>query len=113
MQWLFVVIIMYDQPIKLITAIKKGNQYGDSIETTSEREVFAQVKSIGQAEFYQAKAIGMKPEIKFVLADYLEYQGETKLKYQDYGESEEKEYAIIRTFRKGNELEIVCKRGGK
>ena len=113
MQWLFVVIIMYDQPIKLISVTKTGNQYGDFVETTSEREVFAEIKSISQSEFYQAKALGMKPEIKLVLADYLEYQGETKLKYQSYGESEEHEYTIIRTFRKGNELEIVCKRGGK
>lgn len=110
MPWLFVVTIMYDQQIKLITVDKTVNEYGDTVENDCmEREVFAEVKSIGQTEFYQAQASGIKPEIKFVLPDYLEYQNEKKIKFRSYGEVEERIYTVIRTFRKGNELEIVCK----
>lgn len=102
---------MYDQRIKLVSVIKDTDDYGDTVTTTQEREVSAELKSIGQAEFYQAHAVGLKPELKFVLPDYLEYQGEKILKYQDFNEAEEQEYSIIRTFRNGNELEVVCKRG--
>lgn len=102
---------MYDQRIKLVSVIKDTDDYGDTVTTTQEREVFAELKSIGQAEFYQAHAVGLKPELKFVLPDYLEYQGEKILRYQDFNETEEQEYSIIRTFRNGNELEITCKRG--
>lgn len=102
---------MYDQRIKLVSVIKDTDDYGDTVTTTQEREVSAELKSIGQAEFYQAHAVGLKPELKFVLPDYLEYQGEKILKYQDFNEAEEQEYSIIRTFRNGNELEVVSKRG--
>lgn len=102
---------MYDKIIKLISETRQIDEYGDTTITSQERNVFAELKSIGQSEFYQAHAVGLKPELKFVLPDYLEYQGEKILKYQDYNEAEEQEYSIIRTYRDGNELEIVCKRG--
>lgn len=101
---------MYNEEIKLIKELKSINEYGDPVSEKSERMVFAEFKSIGQLEFYQAKAEGLKPEVKFVLPDYLEYQNERKLKYRAYNEAEEQEYTIIRTFRKGKELEIVCER---
>lgn len=102
---------MYDKVIKLIRVVNTTDEYGDTVEKTVEREVFAELKSIGQSEFYQANAHGLKPEIKFVLPDYLEYRGEKLLKFMDFYETEEQIYSIIRTFRSGNELEIVCKRG--
>lgn len=108
---LFAVITMYDQQIKLITVIKTIDEHGDPKLSESERAVFAELKSIGQSEFYQAQAVGLKPEVKFILPDYLEYQGEVKLKIQDFNEIEETEYTILRTFRNGNMLELVCKRG--
>ena len=102
---------MYNQIIKLISETNQIDEYGDTVTTSQERNVFAELKSIGQAEFYQAQAVGLKPELKFVIPDYLEYQGEKILKFQDFNEAEEQEYSIIRTYRNGNELEIVCKRG--
>lgn len=102
---------MFDSVIKLVSEIKVVDEYGDLISEEREREVFAELRSVGQSEFYQAQALGLKPEIKFLLPDYLEYQGEQKLRFQDFGESEEKEYTVLRTFRNGNVLELVCKRG--
>lgn len=102
---------MYDQIIKLISETNQIDEYGDTVTTSQERNVFAELKSIGQSEFYQAQAVGLKPELKFVIPDYLEYQGEKILKFQDFNETEEQEYSIIRTYRNGNELEITCKRG--
>jgi len=102
---------MYDQQIKLITSIKKIDEYGNQEVAQIERTVFAELKSIGQNEYYQARAQGLKPELKFKLPDYLEYQNEEHIKYQGFGESEERIYNVIRTYRDGNELELVCKRG--
>lgn len=102
---------MYDQIIKLISETNQVDEYGDTVTKQQEREVFAELKSIGQSEFYQAHAVGLKPELKFVIPDYLEYQGERILKFQDFSETIEQEYSIIRTYRNGNELEITCKRG--
>lgn len=102
---------MYDNAIKLLTEASTLDKAGDTIKTFNERVVFAELRSIGQTEFYQAQASRLKPEIKFVLPDYLEYKGEKRLKYQPFDSQEELEYTVIRTYRNGNELEIVCKRG--
>lgn len=101
---------MYDSIITLIAETNTVDEYGDTVTVETERTVFAEVKSIGQNEFYQAQAVGLKPEIKFVIADFADYQNEKKLKYTPFGGTEEV-YTILRTFRTRYNLEIVCKRG--
>lgn len=86
------------------------NEYGDTVKTFESRQVFAEVKSISQSEFYQAQAVGLKPEIKFVISDFADYQGEKILSYAPYGQDSE-DYTILRTFRNKINLEIVCRRG--
>lgn len=75
---------------------------GDLVTTEDKRQVFCGVQSVGMSETYQAMALGLKPEIKFVLADYLDYQGEQLL------EHEGTRYRVLRTFRKGKTLELTC-----
>lgn len=54
--------------------------YGDpAMELKLSDAVFAELKSIGQSEFYQAQTAGQKPEIKFKLTDYMDYQGQRYL----------------------------------
>jgi len=102
---------MYNDIIKLVKKTLTGtDEYGDPVFVLTERVVFAEAKSIGQQEFYQAQATGLKPELKFVIADYYDYQGESFLKHKDHT-GVEQEYSIIRTYRNGNSLEITCKRG--
>lgn len=102
---------MYNEIITLISKTANGSDdYGNIIESQTERQILAKLQSIGLNEFYQAQAQGYKPELKFVIADYLDYQGEQRLRYAEY-EGEEKEYTIIRTYRKGNELELTCEKG--
>ena len=74
------------------------------VEKTTRREVFASLRSIGQAEFYQAHAIDYRPELKFVLADHLDYQGESLVEHDGTL------YRVLRTYRVGRELEIVVTR---
>ena len=80
------------------------NEYITLIEGDSRRDVFCSLRSIGHSEFYEAYATEYRPELKFVLADYLDYQGETLVKYgADL-------YRVIRTYRTGQELEITVGR---
>lgn len=74
------------------------------ISEAGRREVFCALRSIGQSEFYQAYATDYRPELKFVIADYLDYSGETLIEYEGVT------YRVIRTFRAGQELEIVVAR---
>lgn len=67
----------------------------------SRRDVFAGLRSITRAEFYDAHAIDYHPELKFVLADYLDYADESLVKHEGTL------YRVLRTYRTGQELEIV------
>ena len=87
--------------ITLIEQTRGVDDYGDPVITESARDVFARLGSIGQKEFYQAHAVGLQPEIKFVLSDYLDYDGEGLVQYEG------QRYRVLRTFRNGQELEIT------
>ncbi len=86
---------MYTEMITLIqfTASGEYDANGDEIMNVSERDVMAKLKSIGQSEFYQAATSGYKPELKFELADYLEYKNEPLVRWMGM------QYKILRTFR--------------
>lgn len=101
---------MFDSVIYLMKETNTVDAYGDTTQTFTERQVFAEVKSISQSEFYQAQATGLKPEIKFIIADFADYQGEKKLKYTSFGGTEQI-YEVLRTYRNKLNLEIVCARG--
>lgn len=101
---------MFDSVITLMKETNTVDEYGDTVQTFTERQVFAEVKSIGQSEFYQAEAVGLKPEIKFVIADFADYQDEKQLKYTPFGGSEQI-YTVLRTYRNKINMELVCKRG--
>lgn len=93
---------MYNEVIYLLSTQNEINDVGDQIEVATKEMRFAKIKSIGQSEFYQAQAQGLKPEIKFVLPDYLDYDNQEEIIYNNF------RYKVLRTFRTGNELEIVC-----
>lgn len=81
------------------------DEYGDQVARTEiPREVFAEQVSIGQKEFYQAHAVGLQPEIKFKLSDYLDYENESLVEHNG------QRYRVLRTYRTGQALEITCYR---
>lgn len=90
--------------ITLIQQNRSVDDYGDPVITETTRDVFAKLGSIGQKEFYQAHAVGLQPEVKFVLADYLDYDGEELVQHNG------QRYRVLRTYRKGQELEITVYR---
>lgn len=96
---------MYSNVVKLIKKSLGGtNKYGDPVYTETEREVFAQIKSISQKEYYEANTSGFKPELKVVLADYYDYDGETTIEYDGV------RYDIYRTYRSNISIELTCQR---
>lgn len=92
---------MYNDVIQLRSYTETTDDYGIVKRTTNDRTVFAQMKSIGQTEFYQAQADGLKPEMKFILADYYDYQSEKEVVYNG------NVYNVLRTYRDGNHIEIT------
>lgn len=60
--------------------------------TETGRTVYCTVKSIGQTEAYQARGIGLNPELKLVLAHDFEYKGEKRCVFEGI------RYEILRTY---------------
>lgn len=93
---------MYSDVITLITTVGKPDETGEIETISTQRDVIAKVLSVGQQEFYQAQANGLKPELKFEIADYLDYEDEKELIHDN------KRYQILRTYRKSaRQLEIT------
>lgn len=69
------------------------------------RTVYCNVASVGMRETYEAMASGYAPEIKLVLSDYAEYQGERKCDFEGV------RYRILRTYvRDDLAIELVLER---
>ena len=93
---------MYNEVIILRSYESTINNVGDRVETPKDAMRFAKIKSIGQSEFYQAQAQGLRPEIKFIISDYLDYENQEEVIHNNF------RYKVLRTYRSGNEIEIVC-----
>lgn len=96
---------MYNDVINLLTITETINEIGDRVESVTKKEIFAQVRSIGMKEKYEALNVGLKPELTFVIADYYDYDDQEHIEYNSI------RYKVLRTYRKNtNELEIVVTR---
>lgn len=88
--------------IELVSFTTTENDWGDSIETETYREVFANKRSIRQSEFYQAMTTDLRPELMFEIRE-AEYNKEKRLRYDG------RMYYIRRTHSKhGEVLELIC-----
>lgn len=74
---------MENEVIGLVSRTFTVNSIGDSIATETTRQVFAKVQSIGFKRKMEAMTAGLKLELKFTLADNLEYQDEEVLVYNN------------------------------
>lgn len=95
---------MFNSVLTLIKTIPNGtvDEYGDPVDVEERRDIFCAILSIGQTEFYQAQTIGVKPQIKAVISDYLDYHDEEEAVVDGI------RYKVLRTYRKqSNELEIT------
>ena len=99
---------MYNDIAYLIQKTTNGvDEYGDPKIVETQKQIYCNIMSIGQKEFYDAQTVGTKPELKIVLADYYDYNDEEDVIVVDYrGKTR---YQVLRTYRVlgSNELEIT------
>lgn len=93
-----------------INQTQESDSFGDPVIKETSRRVYCREVSIGQKEFYQAYANGLKPELKLEIADYLDYEGEQMLDYTPKGQMKLQRFRILRTYSVGHKLELVCYR---
>ena len=77
--------------ISLITEVRSAHGVHETI-TESEREVFAEIRSVTRSEYYNALNAGIQPEYVFKLTAEEDYQKEHFLRYDGL------KYRIVRTF---------------
>jgi len=103
---------MYNDIAYLISKTTQGvDEYGDPKIVETKDQVYCNVMSVGQREFYDAQTAGAKPELKIVLADYYDYADQDEVIVVDHrGETR---FQVLRTYRKlgSNELEITLHGG--
>ena len=80
-----------NETIFLISHEYDEDEIGQQIETDTQREVFCDIKSIQQNEFFRAGQNGLKPEFVAEVHSF-EYDGETEVLYN--GEK----YSVYRTY---------------
>lgn len=92
--------------ITLIANTKTQDDYGRWIKTETKEDVFVQVDSINQAEFYEAGRNGLNPEFRFRMFAG-DYSGQMECEYNGL------RYAIYRNYLRRNDvLELYVERKG-
>lgn len=92
--------------IKLIGTTKTKDKYGVWRETPTSREVYCQVDSISQNEFFEGGRNGLNPSFKFTMF-YADYNNEPIVEYN--GDS----YAVYRTYlTRADKIELYVERKG-
>lgn len=89
--------------LTLIAQTVATDQYGNETYTDVESTVFCEVDSITQSEFYQAANTELNPEYKFTIF-FGDYDGQPLVDYNGV------RYAIYRTYRTGDNLELYAER---
>ena len=89
--------------LTLIAPTVTTDQYGNEEYTDVETQVFCEVDSITQSEFYQAANTELNPEYKFTIF-FGDYSNQPLVKYNGV------RYAIYRTYRADDNLELYAER---
>ena len=99
--------------ISLIATADTVDDYGNWTTVETKRTVYAEERSVGMNEFYQGYAKGFKPEVKFALTNFADYQGEMIVEYVPFlGNSDRPiRLSVLRTYNAGDTLELTCYRG--
>ena len=95
--------MLFNKTIDLITQTKINDDYGQPLpSTTTKNTVFADLKSVGRNEFYQASTAGYTPKMIFCIL-LSEYNDEVKVEFEG------KEYRVIRSYSIDNRItELTC-----
>lgn len=69
-----------------------------------EREIFVEVGSVGMSETYEARSVGLSPELRFLVRVAEDYEDERRLRYRGV------DYKIVRTYMTGDGIELYAER---
>lgn len=98
--------MLYSDVISLISVDYGIDDRGYNTSIVTARNVFADVKSVRQSEFYDAQMSGIKLEYMFEIRD-IDYQNEEFIEFSG------RTYKIVRTYKKNVEfIEIVVTDSG-
>lgn len=90
---------MFKDVIELVNITYVKNEDEEQIEQETKREVFANVKSVYQNEFFKASTSGLKPSKLFSIR-LSEYDNEEVILH------ESKRYSIYRTYERGELIDL-------
>lgn len=96
-------VLTMSDVLTLITQIISLDEYGNEVALETENEVFCEVDSITQSEFFAAENTELNPEYKFTIF-FGDYDGQQIVEYHG------KRYAIYRTYRANDNLELYVER---
>jgi SPP1 family predicted phage head-tail adaptor len=82
--------------VTLIEITTAPNDIGDSVETETRTDVFADKLAVNQSEVYQAMQHGIKPANKFKIR-FAEYSGQQRFEYKG------DQFKLIRTYNPDDE----------
>lgn len=92
--------------IFLISVTRQKDSNGLWVETEEKRQVYCQVDSIRQSEFFEAGRNGLNPEYRFTMFSG-DYNGETIVEYHD------QTYSVYRTYlTRSDNIELYVERKG-
>jgi len=97
-------VATYDHELTLIGQTIQEDEIGNQKPVETETTILCRLKSVSRAEFYDAAASGLRPELVFVIHAY-EYGGERVVEFEGV------RYNVIRTYQVDfEEMELVCER---
>ena len=92
--------------INLISLTREQDDYGIWQETEQSKQVYCQVDSISQSEFFEAGRNGLNPSFKFTMF-FGDYNDETIVEYGL------QRFAVYRTYiRRDDKIELYVERKG-
>ena len=92
--------------IELVTVTKTQDEYGVWRTSETTKQIYCQVDSVTQSEFFEAGRNGLNPEFRFTVF-FGDYSDEPIVTYKD------KRYAVYRTYLTRNDrLELYVERKG-
>lgn len=94
---------MMTDVLTLITQTISTDTYGNEVATENDNEVYCEVDSITQTEFYAAANTEIQPEYRFTVF-FGDYGGQAVVEYHGV------RYAIYRTYRAGDYMELYAER---
>lgn len=92
--------------IQLVKELITYDEIKQPVKTYERREVYAQLRGIARAEWFEAGRNGMNPDTTFIMSA-LDYQGETIIEWNGV------RYGVYRTYVGRNErIELYCEKKG-